>query len=218
MQTVVLGKEIENTYKLISNKNEEYDEKGNVKYIYFAKPVIRQEVECKSWREICRYEGEPRYNSKSNVLWGAYRNSLNISEDEKVYINEEIFRADLNEMHLHTDKIIEERNIDKELVESYLNAEIERFNEQMIESNDKLKAYCDLHKLVYGLTDCLELFKLVYPNSGYVIEDGVLKEKSFNEGYLVYPSECETCISSNITTIGSINTISADIANICTCK
>ena len=97
-----------------------------------------------------------------------------------VSIEDEIFRADLNERHLHTNKIVEERDVDKEDAMSILDGQIKAFNKMMIESNDRLMTYCDLHKLSYEDTDCIELFKLVFPNDEYVIKDGVMKELKRN--------------------------------------
>ena len=128
----------------------------------------------KEWSELCLYKGEPRYNSRIGF---ALYNNINISENETVSIEEEIFRADLNEMHLHTNKVVEEKDVNKEDALSILEVQIKAFNKMMIESNNRLMAYCDLHKLSYEDTDCIELFKLVFPDDGYVIENGVMKGK-----------------------------------------
>lgn len=147
---------------------------GEIKTVYIDKPLINKTRKVKKWTELCSYEGEPRYNSR--IGWDLY-NKINISENETVTIEEEIFRADLNEMHLHTNKVVEEKDINKEDALSILEAQIKAFNKMMIESNNKLMSYCDLHKLSYEDTDCIELFKLVFPNDEYVIEDGVMKVK-----------------------------------------
>lgn len=63
----------------------------------------------------------------------------------------------------------------KKFSERKLSNHIKEFNKMMIESNDKLKAYCDLHKLSYEDTDCIELFKLVFPDKLYIIRDGKMK-------------------------------------------
>lgn len=175
MRTVVLGKKIENVYSVDYKWKEIKDENGDKKTVYTGKPEIKIEKKVKEWSELCSYEGEPRYNSRTGF---SLCNYINISENEKVAIEGEIFRADLNEMHLHTNKVVEEKDINKEVALSILEAQIRAFNKMMIESNNRLIAYCDLHKLSYEDTDCVELFKLVYPGSQYVIEDGVMKESS----------------------------------------
>ena len=175
MITKVFGKKIENVYDVIYNTKQVEDNDGKMKTVYTEKPKINKTRKVREWSELCSYEGEPRYNSGSSIVFGYH--DINISENEAVAIEEEIFRADLNEMHLHTNKVVEEKDINKEDALSILEAQIKAFNKMMIESNNKLMAYCDLHKLSYEDTDCIELFKLVFPDEGYVIEDGVIKIK-----------------------------------------
>ena len=174
MITRVFGKKIENFYEVFHNWKQVEDDNGEIRTVYIDKPTINKARKVKEWCELCSYEGEPRYNSHNG--WALY-NNINISENETVAIEEEIFRADLNEMHLHTNKVVEEKDINKEDALSILDGKIKAFNKMMIESNDRLRAYCDLHKLSYEDTDCIELFKLVFPDDEYVIEDGVVKAK-----------------------------------------
>ena len=178
MKTRLFGKKIENIYDVDHKQKEIKDENGDFKTVYTGKPTITKETKVKEWSELCSYDGEPRYNLNLFDFYGYKK--CNISEDEMVSIEDEIFRADLNEMHLHTNKIVEERDVDKEDAMSILDGQIKAFNKMMIESNDRLMTYCDLHKLSYEDTDCIELFKLVFPNDEYVIKDGVMKELKRN--------------------------------------
>ena len=175
MKTRLFGKKIENIYDVDRKQKEIKDDNGDIKTVYTSKPTITKETKVKEWSEICSYDGEPRYSDTHYSLFG-YK-ECNISENETVRIDKEIFRADLNEMHLHTNKVVEERDIDKEDALSILDGQVKAFNKMMIESNDRLMAYCDLHKLTYEDTDCIELFELVFPDDEYVIEDGVMKVK-----------------------------------------
>lgn len=174
MITRVFGKKIENFYEVFHNWKQVEDGNGEIRTVYTDKPTINKARKVKEWCELCSYEGEPRYNSHTG--W-ALCNKINISENETVAIEEEIFRADLNEMHLHTNKVVEEKDVNKEDALSILEAQIKAFNKMMIESNNKLMSYCDLHKLSYEDTDCIELFKLVFPDDEYVIENGIMKVK-----------------------------------------
>lgn len=174
LKTKVFGKKIENIYGVDHKWKSIKDENGEDKTVYTDKPTLTRESKVKEWVELCSYKGEPRYNSNRSYFM---YNSVNISEDETVMIEEEIFRADLNEMHLHTNKIVETIEVDKDDMIETCKCQIEAFNKMMIESNNKLMAYCDLHKLVYEDTDAIELFKLVFPDEEYVIEDGVMKVK-----------------------------------------
>lgn len=188
MNTRVFGKKIENVYDINHNWKQIKGVDGEFRTVYFGKPVITKESKVVAWVELCSYNGEPRYNSKSyHYGWASFSghlNKINISENETVRIEEEIFRADLNEMHLHTDKIVEENDVDQETL-LILRGQIKAFNKMMIESNSKLMAYCDLHKLSYEDTDCIELFKIVFPNDDYIIEDGVMKVKKTLQIYNV---------------------------------
>ena len=126
-------------------------------------------------------------------------------------IEEEIFRADLNEMHLHTNKVVEEKDINKEDALSILEGQIKAFNKMMIESNNRLIVYCDLHKLSYEDTDCIELFKLVFPDDEYVIEDGVMKVKEKSKVTFAPYKLGNIIIDNDITTIDSFVTLSSNI-------
>lgn len=199
MRTVLLGKKIENIYDVNYKWKEIKDENGESKTVFTGKPEVTKETKIEEWVELCSYKGEPRYNSNLYMIYLC--KTVNISENESVKIEEEIFRADLNEMHLHTDKVVEEIDVKKEEAFSACEAQIKAFNKMMIESNDKMKAYCDLHKLSYAETDCIELFNLIFPNEEYIIEDGVMKVKEKPVVYygglsaVTISDECETTYS-----------------------
>lgn len=111
-------------------------------------------------------------------------------------------------MHLHTNKVVETIEVDKDDMVETCKCQIKAFNKMMIESNSKLMAYCDLHKLAYEDTDAIELFKLVFPDEEYVIEDGVMKVK---EKTKVIPS-----VYGNIRVNGDIATLSTTSDICCT--
>lgn len=218
MRTVILGKKIENVYEVNHNWKTIDDGNGGVKTVYTGKPTLVMTPRIKEWTEICSYDGEPRYNSNKGYLFATWRGvyQMNISEDEAVSVGKEIFRADLNEMHLETDKVLEEVDINKEASEEILSEQIRAFNSMMITSNEKLQAYCDVHNLAYEDTDVIELFKIVFPNEKYEIVDGVMKVKK--KGVEIYVSSARDTLdslTSAINTIsfcnnGSINIAKAD--------
>ena len=178
MVTKVLGKNIENVYSADDKKKKIFDENGElVKEIFTGKPELVKETKIKNWEQLCSFKGEPRYNKRDIKSCIFSYDHLNISENKYVNITKEIFRADLNELHLYSDKVISKTDVDKQQSENKLKKLIKDFNQAMIESNDKLKAYCDVHNLYKCDTDCIELFKLVYPESEYSwkIEDGKMK-------------------------------------------
>ena len=168
MKTKVFGQKIKYTYGVDNKKKTITGSNGEPKMVYTDKPTMKQ-IKNIEWVEISEFEGEPRYNSGTSMLWD---NSINISEDEEVAIREEIFRADLNELHLHTSKVLEEIDLNKNETDILLENEIKMFNKEMIESDEKLKSYCNVHKLNPEETDCIELYKLVYSTDSYCIFNG----------------------------------------------
>lgn len=204
MKTKVFGKKIENNYIIEPNQKMIKDENNCDKLVFTAKPTIIKESNLVEWVKLHSFDGEPRYNNYvANIGWiGGYNyNRINLSEDETVEIEEEIFRADLNELHLHTDKIVEENDYDKEYQEAGYNTLIGEFNKQMIESNDKLKSYCEVHKLNPEETDCIELFNIVFPNQNYVIQDGIMKVKDICTFYYNCSDSTNTAVGSEISSL-----------------
>lgn len=173
MRTKVLGQIITNKYSIDNKRKEIKDSTGESKIIYEAKPELEKESKIE-WTEICGFEGNPRYNSKF-----AFCKAINISEDEEVLINEEIFRADLNELHLRTNKILKEIDLNKDEMEIALENEMKLFNKEMIEADEKLKSYCALHKLNPEETDCMELYKHLYSTDGCAVVNGILIDTSY---------------------------------------
>ena len=213
MKTKVFGKKIENVYEVDCKWKTVQNEQGEYVTVFTDKPTLTKIPTVREWAELCAFDGEPRYNkgTKANssnpfaILNFSFKNRINVTEDEEVCIDEEIFRADLNELHLHTDKIVEETDLDKEGFESDYENQIKAFNKMMIESNNKLMTYCDLHKLSYEDTDAIKLFKLVFPDEEYVIEDGVMKVK---EKTKVIPNVYgNICVNGDIATLSTASDI-----------
>ena len=214
MKTIILGQKIENVYTVNLNFETIEDENGKVKTIYTAKPTLKKTSTIKEWVKICSYTGEPRYNSTTSLFgYSLTQPQLNISEDETVQIKEQIFRADLNEMHLRTNKIVKEIDMFKEEALATLSEQIRAFNAMMITSNDKLQSYCDVHKLSYEDTDAIELFNIVFPNQCYEIKDGVIAPKNVN---MYVSSACLTAEQGNWGTIATnnYNSVNCAIGNI----
>lgn len=198
MLTKVKGKIIENTYDVKVNVKD-VGENGEVKFLYLAKPELIKQAEVIDWVDICEFSGQPYYNSGFT-----FSKTINISEDEQVCVTKEVFRADLYELHLFTDKVVQELDKYKEKSELYFKEELANFNEQMIESNERLLSYCKLHKLDPRDTDAIELFKLVYNHSNYKITDGVILET-----YLIGTLDTLSTSISTSSTICGVSGISA---------
>lgn len=187
MKTIIEGKNIENRYSVDHKWKTVKNSDGEDITVYTAKPSIVKDIVITGYEKLCEYDGEPHYNDKHRVLYGGFSKSLNISENEEAYVCEEIFRADKNEMHIHTDKVCSEKDVDLEDSENIYKVQTMAFNKMMIESNKKMNSYCELHKLIPDETDCIELFSLLYPESCYEIADGVMREKK-NEQLLYVTS------------------------------
>lgn len=163
------------TYELVENREKIIVPGSNIgKYVYCGKPYISESVNIK-WEKFLSYEGTPYYNFDNNIF--GFKSSVNISENETVDILKGIFRADLGDYFLYTTKILGTDYGNKDAIELKYQRELARFNREMIESNEQLKRYCDINKLNYEETDCIELFMLLNPDSFYVFENGVLSPK-----------------------------------------
>ena len=88
---------------------------------------------------------------------------INLSETEEVVVEEKIYRADLHAYMVHTDKVIEEKDYEyNKYTERNYKDLMREYNTQVISGDEKLKAYCAVHKLDPAETDCDELKKVVY--------------------------------------------------------
>ena len=177
MKTIIQGKNLRTTYGVNFNQEAIKNDKNENTIVYTDKPELTRNKEIINWETIAECDEKIDYNTTISTYFSlglsAYSVcSINMSEDETVRIIESITRVDLNAYVLHTDKVLSEEIVDKELSESLLESELKLFNKVMIESNDRLLAYCKLHKLILENTDVYELFKVVYPNQTYKIEDG----------------------------------------------
>lgn len=174
MKTVVFGKIIEKRHEIDAKVKTVTKEKGESIIVYTAKPEKKVVEKITGYEEILRYKGKPRYNGSE--LWNCFSpyKKFMINEEETVCIEKEIFRADLNEVHLYTNKVCSETELYKDEVENVYETYIKDFNKQMILSNDKMRTYCDLHKLSYEETDAIKLFEMVYPGHDYEIVEGCI--------------------------------------------
>lgn len=175
MKTVIKGKNIKKVYSVKSHIKKITDKNGNKIKVYTAKPELCVDKKVDSWSDICSFEGKMQYDSyyRSYPLWGSYDHTIHINENESVRIDSVIFRADLNEQHAFTDKVISETDVNKEEAETEYQTHLKAFNKMMIESNEKMLSYCKIHNLNIENTDALELFDLVYPKEfSYCIENG----------------------------------------------
>lgn len=178
MKTIVKGKVVKNTYSVVSHaKKVETDDGESV--VYDAKPELVKEPEVVDWVDLCSFDHEPYFNKAKEpyLTFNSYK--LNIG-DEEVSIDKQTFVANLDELHLFSDKVVEESDdtLGKSLAEIDYASHLSAFNESLIANNEKMKAYCKVHKMDPGETNAIELFKLVYNTEHYVIYDGKIYNTS----------------------------------------
>ena len=156
MQTVIQGKEIENTYSVKVLR----DDNGKIK----SKPELVTEEKIIKWTDLFpAIDGEIKYNSASTGSWltiSAY-NKINISADEEVKVIGQIYRADNNTLQLHTDKVVADTPINKTEAEKELKTVLAEYNRTVIEGNDKMSAYCKLNNLDVETVDIDDLKKVL---------------------------------------------------------
>lgn len=204
MKTVIKGKNIENLYSVVPNTKVITDKNGEKITVYTAAPKLNVEVKVASWEPVLTFKGDPRYNSEiktRQAFCNRFIGELNISENETISICEKIFRADLNELHLFSDKVLSETDTNKADAEEEYKEHLAKFNEMMINSDEKLLGYCKLHKLEPKETDMYELFKLVYKdNKSMNIVDGkVVIGEPCHATYMPSIDHYETyCATSNL--------------------
>lgn len=134
---------------------------GEFKYKFEAKPEIIKDVVELDPVEICQYEGRPCVSSYKLLFTDP---KINIG-DEEVNVKKDIFYADLSEWRQYVDKVVSNVDYGKESTEMDYANFLYQYNRQMIEADEKLQAYCDLHHLNPGETDVDELRKIVYANT-----------------------------------------------------
>lgn len=180
MKTVIFGKNIEEFYDVIPNYTVEQDDR-TFKKVFQEKPNLKKEFNEESPIPIVTYDGEFDTNREPNggFLFHPFSNyigKININETEAVNVEKVIFRADIQERHVFTDKVMNKEVFGKEEAEQEYAALMREFNSQMIESNDRLKAYCNVNKLNPEETDVTELWKVVFGDTPYMINDGKITE------------------------------------------
>lgn len=193
MITRVMGRKTETWWVCEPHRHiEKVAEDGSIKYKFDCKPELNCDVVELDPVEVCQYDGNPL---KSNVCkpvgcLGAYEYpKININ-DEEVEVIKETFYCDLGEWKQFIDKVVENTDHDKESAEAEYAEALYEYNQQMINEDERMKAYCELHHLDPGETDVDELKKIVYGNT---ITVGTISTGTSSSGYTyTVPSVCST--------------------------
>lgn len=177
MKNIVFGKVTETKFYLDKLKNKDG---------WIAVPEIKSEVKDVEKREIASWDGTQTYNDKPASYIYSVPKYLNINEDTEVRINKTIFRADLGEIHHFTDYVIENTDVDKEDTENLYKKMMAKFNHDMILADDKLLAYCNLHKLNISNTDVFDLYKVVYGEDAAFKDGNIYSKKNIDKWLSCY--------------------------------
>lgn len=178
MITRVMGRATETYWKVEPHTHIVGAGNDATRYVFDAKPEIVKDIIELDPVEICQYEGRPCYSNYVYLLTCPYKR-INIG-DEEVDVRKEAFYADLSEWKQFVDKVISNVDYYKEEAELDYADLIGQYNEQMINEDEKLKAYCKLHHLNPVETDVDELRKIVYGNTVTV---GTISTDTSSSGY-----------------------------------
>jgi hypothetical protein len=174
MKTAIQGKEIETTYSVKAVRNE--------KGVLTKKPELVKESKVVKWDNLFDpIDGKIEYNTLH--LFEPYH-YINISEDEKVKVDEQIYRADINALILHTNKVVSEKEINKTESEKEFKKVMAEYNHLIVDNNSKMKAYCNVNKIDIDTVDIDDLKKIFEDkcntHSGIAITSDIGSEFAFN--------------------------------------
>lgn len=176
MKTTVQGKKITNKWSVDTGKERKIVH-GEEREIFVKKPSLVKEEEVE-WLDICEYDAAgPQSTSACDVF---YNRGIYLADDERVNINQEIFRADLGEWFQRVDKVLEEIDENKEESETELQTLMAEFNKTAIENNTEMSNYCKLHKLTPEETDAGELYSLLHPDKKFKFNIGLQTYRGVN--------------------------------------
>ena len=198
MITRVIGRATETYWRVEPHTHIVGADNDATRYVFDAKPEIIKDVVELDPVEICQYDRNPMNSRTYNGTWTIripYRPKINVG-DEEFDVIKETFYADLGEWRQVVDKVVENFDHDKETAEAQYAELLREYNEQMINEDEKLKAYCKLHHLDPARTDVDELKKIVYGN--YITLTGNETMTATSETVIV-GSPSVSCVVSNNT-------------------
>jgi len=142
MKYIVQGQKITNTYKLISNKNED----GT----FLKKPEIRFDNKDTAWGKILDFEMLSSFN----------HSRINITEDEEVIVKQTIFRADEVITYLRTNKIISTVDNKSEFHVAYKDL-LAEYCDYICKKYPKVKRHVEIYNISLPIEEIDEIVKEV---------------------------------------------------------
>lgn len=195
----VYGKHVNHLWHVKTNQ-EEIVIDGEEKLAFTAKPQI----------EILNsydYEKISEFESDSSLVNNALYLTRMFFEDEEVSLLNRKFRVDTGVLEMYISKVLSETDDNKNNAEIELDAYLKAFNEDMILSNEKLRKYCDVHKLKPNDTDVFKLWDIVYPENDFNIMDGkmVCVPNPGKDDFMITGIATKADVASTIGTLGTLS-------------
>lgn len=206
IKSYIQGRYVENVWEVQCDRDEKT---GKIA----KKPRIRFDAHFKyetlqnAHGEDFIVDGEIGTNSTCGWLGLVVVNKINLSEDEEVTVIQKIYRADLHAYMVHTDKVLSEKDIDKEEAEFKYNKLLAEYNKTMIEDDEELLSYCKVHHLKPEETDYDELAKIV-PRKVKVAQDSLaiaIKADYMPNWNLNIPDISNSVLTTKIAAVNSIS-------------
>ena len=204
LQSYIQGRHIENVWEVRYDRDEKTGKIAKKPHIRFD-ASFKYETLKDTHGEDFIVDGEIGMNSSRGWLGLNTTDSINLSEDEKVTVIAKIYRADLHAYMVHTDKVLSEKDVNKEEAEFKYNKLLAEYNKTMIEDDEELLSYCKVHHLKPEETDYDELVKIV-PKKVTVAQDGLaIKADYMPNGILNFPDISNSVLTTKIAAVNSIS-------------
>lgn len=204
IKSYIQGRHVENVWEVQCDRDEKT---GKI----IKKPYIRFDARFKyeTLKDECGedfiVDGEIGINSTYTIFSLGVQSRINLSEDEEVAVIKKIYRADLHAYMVHTDKVLSEKDVDKEEAEFKYNKLLAEYNKTMIEDDEELLSYCKVHHLKPEETDYDELVKIV-PKKVTVAQDGLTIKADYMPNWnLNIPDISNSVLTTRIAAVNSIS-------------
>ena len=206
IKSYIQGRYVENVWEVQCDRDEKTGKITKMPRIRFD-AHFKYETLQNAHGEDFIVDGEIGTNSTCGWLGLVGVNKINLSEDEEVTVIQKIYRADLHAYMVHTDKVLSEKDVDKEEAEFKYNKLLAEYNKTMIEDDEELLSYCKVHHLKPEETDYDELAKIV-PRKVKVAQDSLAIKADYVPNWNLNIPDISNSVLT--TKIAAVNNISAN--------
>lgn len=160
IQSYIQGRHVENVWEARCERDEKTGKLTKKPYIHCDMQYKYETLQRPTGEEFI-VDGEIGLNASYAIFGLGAWSKINLSEDEEVTVVAKLYRADLHAYMVHTDKVLSEKDVNKGVAEFEYNQLLREYNKMMIEADEELLNYCNVHKLVPADTEYDELRKVV---------------------------------------------------------